>query len=144
MIANPGRPDPVVFFDGFCNLCSSSVLFILKFERKNSGLKFISLQSEKLKSLYPELEVKEPPESLIYYEKGIFYFKSDAALKIATKLRTPLRFLSKFSFVPRFIRDPVYMFIAENRYKLFGKKDQCFVPSQEIRERFISNNEKGF
>ncbi len=128
---------PILFFDGVCNLCNASVQFVIKRD-KRSSLKFASLQSNKAKELLPErLTQEDNLESIVLYQGGQLFEKSTAALMVAKKLTGLWPLLYVFMIVPKFIRDAVYSFIAKNRYKWFGRKDQCMIPSPEMKLRFI-------
>jgi len=119
-----------VLFDGVCNFCSGSVQFIVKRDKK--GLfRFAPLQSETGKKYATE------PESILLVDGDRVYARSDAALRIAKHLRFPWMLAWIFIVVPRFLRDAIYKFIARNRYKWFGKKEVCMVPTPELRARFI-------
>jgi len=122
---------PLVLFDGVCNLCNSSVSFILKHE-KNSVLYFSSLQ----KFGQPELlEIVKNVDSIIFIEKDKVYTKSTAALKISKYLKG-YSWARVFLIIPPAIRDFIYDIIAKNRYKWFGKKDQCMIPNPDLKARF--------
>lgn len=128
---------PIVFYDGFCNLCSASVQFILKHERSEYYF-FASLQSDFVKDNFPEIfQDDNEPDSLVLYEKDKLYFRSDAALKISRKLKFPYRMLQHFRYVPKFIRDPLYDLIARNRYKYFGKRTSFYMPEDNQSYRFL-------
>ncbi|GAB3428401.1 thiol-disulfide oxidoreductase DCC family protein [Niabella aquatica] len=127
----------IILFDGICNLCNSAVQFILKRDEKGV-FKFTALQSDKGKALLaasgmPAAHLK----SFVYIHNNKVYTRSDAALKVAAQLSYPARLLSWFIIVPKFIRDIVYDLIARNRYKLFGRKNECMLPTPELRARFI-------
>jgi len=126
----------LILFDGVCNLCNSFVQFVIKND-KQKLFKFSSLQSENSKSILLNLGVEQNLKTVILIDDGVAYFKSDAALKIMKQLQFPFKILCIFIIVPRFIRNWVYDFIAKYRYKFFGKKDTCMVPTQELKERFI-------
>lgn len=136
-----GSPEaPILLFDGVCNLCSSVVHFILEKET-SPALHFCALQSERGRALleaHNKLHViaHADPESLVFIEDGVAYERSDAALRVAKYLRAPYRFGGAFLYVPRFLRDLVYRFIARHRYRFFGKTDSCLVPTKELRARF--------
>lgn len=128
---------PIVFFDGVCNLCNSSILFIIKRDRKNRFL-FASLQSEYAKEHLPsELSIDSQKPSIILKDGDSIRIKSSAVLTIAKSLSGLWFLLYAFMIVPRFIRDSVYDFIASNRYRWFGKKDQCMIPTPELKSRFV-------
>ena len=127
---------PIVFFDGVCNFCNASIQWIIKKERLPLFL-FAPLQGKAAKEKLDSEVQSNPPDSVILYENGIIYSKSTAALRIARYLKWPWRWLVIFYLVPAFIRDVFYNIIAKNRYKWFGKKDSCMLPSAELRSRFL-------
>jgi len=128
----------VILFDGYCNLCSASVVFILKRERGDK-LRFASLHSEYAQGLLDKLGIKEEaPDSIILVEGDRYYYRSAAALRIARKLRRLWPLVYAWVIVPRFIRDPIYDWIAKNRYRWFGKRNTCFVPSQDLSYKFLT------
>lgn len=127
----------IVLFDGYCNLCSGAVQFILKHERSPT-LRFSSLQSETGNRLIGEHGIDSvTTDSIIYIEKNTAYIKSDAAIKIASHLKNPWAIISHTGFIPKVIRDFLYDVIAKNRYRLFGKKDECWLPKPDWKERFL-------
>lgn len=131
------QPEPIVLFDGVCNLCNNSVQFILLNERTQK-LHFASLQSEVGQSLIAQhWKGANLPESVILIEQDRIYVQSEAALRIANHLKFPLSLLGLFVVVPRPIRDAVYDWIARNRYRWFGKQDQCMLPRPEWKSRFL-------
>ncbi len=129
---------PVVLFDGVCNLCNGSVLFIIKRDAQ-SKLKFASLQSE-----YGAEQMKRfnlPPSALnsvLLIKNGRLFQKSNAALEIARMLDGMWPWMYAFKIVPIFIRDFVYDWIAKNRYRWFGKKDECMIPTPQMKARFVN------
>lgn len=126
----------VILFDGVCNFCNSSVQFIIK--RDPQGIyQFTSLQSEVGQKLLKDHEVPVELDSFIYIEDEKIYFKSTAALKVFRNLKGLWKLLYIFIIVPRPLRDVVYGVIARNRYKWFGKRDACMIPSPEQRKRFL-------
>ncbi len=127
----------LLLFDGYCNLCSGSVVFILKREKKD-WFRFASLQSSFARSLLEKYGLtKDAPDSIVLFEGDKIYFQSTAALRAARKLRWPWPVFYVFIILPRFIRDPIYNFIARNRYKWFGRKEQCFVPDRGVKHKFL-------
>jgi predicted DCC family thiol-disulfide oxidoreductase YuxK len=129
----------VLLFDGVCNLCSSTVQFVIAHD-KNDYFKFASQQSDAGQTLMREHGIATPegdPLSLILIEDGNVYQRSTGALHIARKLAFPFKLGWIFILTPRFIRDFVYNVIAKHRYKWFGKKDVCMVPTPELRARFL-------
>src|SRR5690606_19393827 len=126
----------VILFDGVCNFCNSSVQFIIK--RDPRGIyQFTSLQSEVGQKLLKDHEVPVELDSFIYIEDEKIYFKSTAALRVFRNLKGLWKFLYIFIIVPRPLRDVVYGVIARNRYKWFGKRDACMIPSPEQRKTFL-------
>lgn len=126
---------PIVLFDGECNLCDKSVRFILNHE-KDPALLFTHLNSEKGKEIKKEFGIDDSYDSLLLYEKDRLYGKSDAVLRIALYLKAPYSFLPFFFWVPLFIRDNLYDYIARKRYAWYGKND-CIVPDKRLKDRFI-------
>jgi predicted DCC family thiol-disulfide oxidoreductase YuxK len=128
--------NPIIFFDGVCNLCNSSVNFVID-KDPNNKFKFAPLQSQFAKETIPE--TYRSIDSIILMKNGVFYTKSDAALHIAKDLKGIVRYLWYYIFIPKFIRDWVYDLIAKSRYNVFGKKDMCRIPTPELQNRFISS-----
>ena len=128
-------PDKIIFFDGVCNLCNRLVIFIIKRDQR-SIFKFASLQSVKAEEMGITKKDKNL-DSIIFLNENKLYQKSSAVLHICKLLPFPWPLLFGFIIVPRFIRDGIYNFVAANRYKWFGKKDQCMVPSENIEVRFF-------
>ncbi|WP_342507210.1 DCC1-like thiol-disulfide oxidoreductase family protein [Sporosarcina sp. FSL K6-2383] len=127
----------IVLFDGDCNFCDSSVQFIIKRDPAAHFL-FTSLQSDKGVELVKQYNIPADVDSLVLIAKGRAYTKSSAALHIAKKLDGLWHLSFLFILVPRKIRDGVYDYVAKNRYKWFGKKeDACMLPPPEMRKRFI-------
>lgn len=127
----------LVLFDGHCNLCTGAVQFIIRRDKKNK-FRFASLQSEPGKQLLKKYELPEEKTNsvvLILYKKA--YTESTAALLIARHLSGIWPALYFFIIVPPFIRDAVYRFIACNRYDWFGRRATCWLPSDELRARFL-------
>jgi len=132
--------NPVILFDGFCNLCSTSVTFILKRERRDN-VRFASLQSEYAAHLLSSLNIREKvPDSIVLIENQQYFTRSTAALHIVKKLSMPWPLLYIFILIPRFLRDPLYDLIARKRYKWFGKREKCFMPNQDVRYKFLNQD----
>lgn len=128
----------IVLFDGVCNFCDSSVNFII--ERDRAGyFKFAPLQSEIGEKLLAENGIdRVETDSVVLVEDGKVYTHSTAALRVARKLDGAWSSLYYMIYVPRALRDAAYKLFAKYRYKLFGKKDECMLPSPEIRARFVN------
>ena len=127
----------IIFFDGYCNLCSGVVQFIIKKEKTNT-FKFASLQSDIAKEILSTASKKiKNADSIIYYKNGKFYYKSSAALQLALMLQYPWPLAFVFWIVPFFIRDFFYDIVAKYRYKWFGKKDACMLPTPQLKAKFL-------
>ncbi len=129
--------NPVILFDGVCNFCNLWVQFVLKREKKQL-LKFATLQSESAKKLLTQYNIdSQIITSLIFIENGIAYSQSTAALRISKYLDGEWKLLYGFLIVPAFLRNGVYNLVAKNRYQWFGKKEKCWVPTPELKARFL-------
>lgn len=127
----------VVLFDGVCNLCSGAVDFIIRHDAKGRFV-FASLQSEAGQLLLEHYKLpKDHYESMVLLKQGKLYQRSNAALAIAEELPGGWSLLSNFKILPLFLRDALYNFIANNRYRFFGKKETCRLPTPEERSRFL-------
>lgn len=129
----------LIVFDGVCNLCNSSVLFVIKHDKKNRFL-FAPLQSDIGLALIREFNIDtEKMDSILVYNplKNLVTYRSSAALHIAKHLSFPFNLLVVFLIIPTFIRDWFYIFIAKNRYRWFGKKDSCMIPTPELKSKFL-------
>lgn len=127
---------PVILFDGVCNLCRGSVQFILK---RDKGKKFLfaSLQSNYGQELLKQFNLPvDTFNSFILFEDGKLFTRSTAALKMFSQL-DGWKWVKILSIVPKFLRDAVYNLIAKNRYKWFGKKEECWVPTPDLKSRFL-------
>lgn len=126
----------IILFDGVCNFCNSSVQFIIK--RDSTELyQFASLQGSIGRELLKKHGLKEDLNTFVLIEGNHSYIKSDAALRICRNLSGLYPVLSIFRIVPSPIRDILYNVIAKNRYKWFGRKDSCMIPSPDVRDRFL-------
>lgn len=127
----------IVLFDGVCNLCNSSVNFIIDRD-KAQYFKFAALQSESGRKLLSQFNLPEHQyQSIILIQKDHIYDRSSAALRICKSLRGIWPLLYALIIIPEFLRDPFYDFIAHNRYRWFGRTDSCRVPTKELANRFI-------
>lgn len=127
----------IVLFDGVCNLCNGAVLFVI--DRDHAGyFKFAALQSDEGRRLLGEHSYGDANlGSMVLIEEGKLYTRSSAALRIARGLPGSWRFLSVLRIVPRPLRDAAYDFIADHRYRWFGKEELCRVLTPELRRRFL-------
>ena len=131
--------DAIIFFDGVCNLCNGAINFIIDRDRKGT-FKFAPLQSEFAKKRLRQSKIDPLKlDTIVLLEpRGNVSVKSTAALRIARNLSGAWPLLYGFVIIPKFIRDAVYNLIANNRYKWFGRTDQCRVPTPELLNRFIA------
>jgi predicted DCC family thiol-disulfide oxidoreductase YuxK len=127
----------IVLFDGICNLCSGSVQFIMKHDKKNQFL-FGSLQGKAGQEYLQQFNLPANSfNSFMLVEDGKLYTRSSGALRMLKYLGTGWQLLYGFIVVPKFIRDGVYDIIARNRYKWFGKKEACWIPTPELKAKFL-------
>lgn len=128
----------LILFDGVCNLCNGSVLFIIKRDAKDL-FRFASLQSD-LGQSFLKKNNSQPEPSLksiiLVTPEAKVYTKSSAALRIAKHL-PGWKWMAVFLVLPRFLRDFVYDIIARNRYSWFGKREECMVPTPELKAKFL-------
>lgn len=128
----------IVLFDGVCNLCNFSVDLIIRNDTKGR-LKVGALQDAKTKELLKEYDINsEYLDSIILIRGDRVFYKSRAALEVTKQLKGLWPLLYGFIIVPNFVRDPVYDWIARNRYRWYGKRDTCRLPTPEERARFLS------
>ncbi len=128
---------PVVLFDGVCNLCIGSVQWLLRMDRRGV-LQFGTLQSEAGTELLRQCGLSEGyNNSMVVIEGKRAYTDSDAVLRIARHLGFPWSIARIGRIIPKRLRDPIYRFVAESRYDWFGKREQCLMPDEELRARFI-------
>ena len=132
---------PIVLFDGVCNLCNRSVVHIIRHDPK-ARFRLASLQSPIGRELVAQHGLDpDALDTIVLIDRGKVYTKSDAALRIARRLRGPSRFWWTARLVPRPVRDAAYDLVARNRYRWFGKRDECMVPRPGDRERFLDYDE---
>jgi predicted DCC family thiol-disulfide oxidoreductase YuxK len=128
----------IILFDGVCNLCESSVLFVIKHDKKDI-FRFVALQSDLGKEIIEHIGLsKKNIDSVILYEPGISYnYKSSAAIEIANDLGGFFHLGTIFKIIPSDLRNVLYDYIAKNRYLWYGKKDNCLLPIEEIKSKFL-------
>jgi predicted DCC family thiol-disulfide oxidoreductase YuxK len=127
----------IILFDGVCNLCNGAVQFIIKRDKKQQ-FRFASLQGKAGNEFLKKFDLPANIyDSFILLEGDKVYKRSTAALRIAKNLSGGWKLLYGLMIVPRFIRDVVYNIIAKNRYKWFGKRNECMIPSPELKDRFL-------
>ncbi len=132
-------PHPILLFDGVCNLCNGSVQFIIRRDPE-ARFRFASLQSEVGQRYLDELRVdRQAVDSVILIEGDRWYKEGDAALRIARLLPGPWKALGIFRLLPRSLRDRLYRLVARNRYRWFGRRESCWLPTPELRGRFLDS-----
>lgn len=140
-MGTPGQVNPIIgniiLFDGICNLCSGSVQFIIKRDPERI-FQFAALQSSFGQQQLEKFGVdKNVLQSIILIRNDQIFQRSDAILEITKKLNGGWPLFYSFKIFPRFFRDGLYNWIARSRYKLFGKKDSCWLPTPELQSRFL-------
>jgi predicted DCC family thiol-disulfide oxidoreductase YuxK len=138
MITNLPPNKKIILFDGICNLCDSAVQFVIKHDTKDV-FRFVALQSELGQQILKHIGINTANiDSVILYEPGIaYYYKSSAALEIARSLGGFFHFGTIFKIIPTGIRNHLYHYIAKNRYQWYGKKESCWVPTLELKSKFL-------
>jgi predicted DCC family thiol-disulfide oxidoreductase YuxK len=126
---------PVILFDGVCNLCTGSVRFVIERDSRKR-FRFASLQSPVAERL---LGRREDLESVILLQDGKTYRKSGAALRIARRLDGLWPLLAVLLIIPGFLRDAVYDWIGRRRYRMFGRREACWLPSVDLADRFLNS-----
>jgi predicted DCC family thiol-disulfide oxidoreductase YuxK len=128
----------IILFDGVCNLCNSAVLFIIRRDAQDV-FRFVALQSTMGEEICDFIGVDSSKmDSIILYEPGLaYYYKSEAALKIASQLGLFYSLSAVFKIIPAKLRNDIYDYIAKNRYRWFGKKEQCMIPTKELKSKFL-------
>ena len=140
-MGSPGEVDAhcktLVLFDGVCNLCNSTVRFIIKHDREKRFC-FSSLQTSFAKSVLLKFGLDpDAVETIVVVDEGSVFVRSDAALKILERLQGIWLAIVAFRIIPRKTRDSVYNFVAKRRYGIFGRSDVCMIPDEKLRSRFI-------
>ena len=129
--------NPIILFDGVCNLCNGAVQMVIRHDKKKL-FRFASLQSDAGQSLLAKYHLPANNfNSFVLVENDRAYTSSTAALQVARQLSGPLKLLYGFIIVPPFIRNAVYGLIAKNRYRWFGKRESCMLPTPDLQNRFL-------
>jgi predicted DCC family thiol-disulfide oxidoreductase YuxK len=128
----------IILFDGVCNLCDNVVQFIIKRDKKDI-FRFVALQSELGQEIINYLGVdRSKTDSIILYEPGhAYYYKAEAALKIAKELGGIFLLMMIFTILPKSLSNRMYDYVARNRYKWYGKKEECMIPTPEMKSKFL-------
>jgi predicted DCC family thiol-disulfide oxidoreductase YuxK len=140
--STPKSPDPsrspIVLYDGVCNLCDSTVRFVL-LRDPEARIRFAPLQSRFAQALIMQggIKIEAVPESIVFVDGEGAYQASTAVLRLVGYLRFPWNLLRVLLVVPRPLRDLVYRFVARRRYRWFGKAETCLLPDPKWRDRFL-------
>ena len=128
----------IILFDGVCNLCDATIQYVIKKDVKDV-FRFVAIQSELGQKIINYIKVDtSQTDSIILYIPGKAYFvKADAAFNIAKELGGLISLTSIFSVLPQFLKNFGYDFVAKNRYKWYGKKDSCMMPTPELKSKFL-------
>ena len=136
LMREPSKPKSIVLFDGVCNLCNSAVQLIIRRDPQ-AHFQFASLQSKQGQQLLVGHRLEGYLESIVLMEDSKIYTASAAALRIAQRLSGLWPLFYIFMIIPRPMRDWAYSIIARNRYRWFGRRDECMIPTPNLRERFL-------
>lgn len=128
----------IILFDGVCNLCNSSVQYVIQRDKKDE-FRFVALQSELGQKIVKHIRISNLTiDSIILYLPGVaYYYKSSAVIEIAKSLQGFFNYGMLFRLLPNALRDVVYDYIARNRYKWYGKKESCMIPTPELKSKFL-------
>ncbi len=128
----------IVLFDGLCNMCNKTVLFLIKFDKKNN-LHFAAQQTNAGAKIMNQYLIKQDARSVIFIKENLVYYQSDAIIEIAKLLSGWPRIAILAIIFPKFLRNWVYDLVANNRYKFFGMQTSCSTPSKVNEHKFIKN-----
>ncbi len=135
---NLPKDKKIILFDGVCNLCDATVQFIIKRDKRDV-FRFVALQSDLGQQIISHIGIDtSKTDSIILYEPGhAYYYKAEAAIKIAMQLGGVFLLMGMFSVLPNWLSNKVYDYVARNRYKWYGKKDECMVPTAKMKAKFL-------
>ncbi len=136
MPSSPPPEHPIVFFDGVCVMCNAFVDRALRAD-KRGVLRFAPLQGETARRLLPPLTDDVERWSLLYLDERGVHDQSDVFLEASRRMGGVWGLVSLLRFVPRAIRNPIYRFVARNRYRWFGRRETCRLPTPAERARFL-------
>jgi len=128
----------IILFDGVCNLCDSAVQYVIKHDKEDK-FRFTALESELGQKIIKHIGIDHKNiDSIILYEPGVaYYYKSAAAIEIVKEFGGIFHLGTVFKIVPTALRNLVYDYVARNRYKWYGKKESCMIPTPELRSKFF-------
>ena len=138
-ISDLPKDKKIILFDGVCNLCDSSVQFVIKHDKKDV-FRFVSLQSELGQKIINHIGISDlniDSTALYEPEKG-YYYKAEVAFRILKELNGIYQCLFVFSIFPKSILNNIYDYVAKNRYEWFGKKESCMIPTPELQSKFLA------
>jgi len=129
----------LILFDGVCNLCNNAVLKIIR-QDKNDIFLFTSIQSNVGKNIINELgiDISKIDSIVLYIPGGNYFIKSEAVFKIANEFKGAWKIIQIFRIFPDFLNNLFYDFVARNRYRWFGKKEECMIPSKKLNSKFLN------
>ena len=129
----------IILFDGVCNLCNSSINYVID-KDVDDEFRFLALQSDLGKELqnYLGITSKTLDSIILFIPDEAYYIKSTAAIKIMSRFSGAWKLISIFNIIPASIRDFIYDVVARNRYKWYGKQNQCRIPTPELKSKFLS------
>lgn len=129
---------PILLFDGVCNLCNGFVQFVIKRDPEGH-FRFAALQSEAGQTLLRQHHLStDNIDTVVLIDKGEAHVRSEVAIRVASQMKGLWPVISVFRILPLALRDALYNFVAANRYRWFGEKDQCMIPTPELKQRFLS------
>jgi predicted DCC family thiol-disulfide oxidoreductase YuxK len=137
-ISDLPKDKKIILFDGVCNLCNSAVQYVIKRDQKDL-FRFAPLQSALGQSIIKHIGIaSQNIDSIILYEPGkAYYYKSSAAIEIARNLKGIITYSGIFKIIPSRLRDMIYDYVASNRYKWYGQKESCMIPTAELKAKFL-------
>ncbi|MDI1255695.1 MAG: thiol-disulfide oxidoreductase DCC family protein [Flavobacterium sp.] len=135
---NLPRGKKIILFDGVCNLCDGIVQYVIKHDKKDV-FRFVALQSDLGQQILKHIGINTKNiDSIVLYEPGKAYFyKSSAAIEIARELGGVFTIAGLFRFIPKGLRNTIYDYVAKNRYKWYGQKAECMIPTPELKAKFL-------
>ena len=138
LLGKTAKNKKIILFDGVCNLCNSAVQFVIKHDKKDV-FRFVALQSELGQKIIKHIGIDtQKIDSIILYQPGLaYYYKAEAALEIAKQLGGVFYLSGLFKIIPKPFRNKFYDYIARNRYKWYGKKESCMIPTNELKSKFL-------
>jgi predicted DCC family thiol-disulfide oxidoreductase YuxK len=130
-------PEKLIVYDGHCVICNASVHYIFNYDKTNS-IHFANSESKAAEHLKNESNIEFNADlSVVFYSDDRLYFQSDAVIEVSRHLRFPFNLLKYFRFIPKGFRDWVYQLIANNRYRIFRRRQSCIIPDKELQKRIV-------